>query len=46
MIIRGHKRIRDGIDSKFNGKLLTVFGASNYCRNQSAVAAVETGELK
>lgn len=43
IIIRAHECVSDGYQSLFDGKLITVFGASNYCGlvgNKAAVLEV------
>ena len=48
-IIRGHECVADGYLSQFNGSIITVFSASNYCgvsNNKSCVLGIsEKGEL-
>jgi len=44
MMIRAHECVHDGFQYMFDGKLLTVFGASNYCglvSNSSAVLIID-----
>jgi protein phosphatase len=41
-IIRGHEVAEEGIKTKFGGRVLTVFGASNYCGRSGNCAAVLT----
>lgn len=47
MIIRGHQFTNKGIELSLNGKVMTVFSASNYCGvygNESAVLIVREGK--
>lgn len=47
-IIRGHECVENGYEWCFNGKLLTVFSASNYCgtsMNKAAVVSVRSEEI-
>lgn len=39
-IIRGHQMVRRGIERLFDGKVITVFSASNYCGNNTNKAGV------
>lgn len=44
MIIRGHECVKNGFLSRFDGKVMTVFSASNYCgvtNNKGAVAMID-----
>lgn len=44
MIIRAHECVNNGAQPMFNGKLITVFGASNYCgliSNNSAILSFD-----
>lgn len=44
LVVRGHECVMGGYMEHFEGKLITVFSASNYCgtvRNKSAVLAFE-----
>lgn len=44
MIIRGHECVNEGIEFKFDNKLVTVFSASNYCGivdNKAAVLEIK-----
>jgi protein phosphatase len=49
-VVRGHECVREGCEEMFDGKLMTVFSASNYCGtvgNQAAVAIRKrTGEFE
>ena len=43
MLVRGHEPCENGVKKMFDGKLITVFGASNYCnysKNKSGVLYV------
>ena len=45
VLIRGHECVQNGINIDFEGKLITVFSASNYCGlvgNNSGVLRIET----
>lgn len=47
MIVRGHEMVHEGYELMFDGHLLTVFSASNYCGacgNNSAVAVVKSAK--
>jgi hypothetical protein len=39
-VVRGHECVSEGCSEKFDGRLLTVFSASNYCENKAAVLVV------
>ncbi|OHT16697.1 Serine/threonine-protein phosphatase beta isoform [Tritrichomonas foetus] len=41
-LIRGHECVHDGVFEMFNGMLVTVFSASNYCGSVGNKAAVYT----
>jgi protein phosphatase len=46
MLIRGHECVSDGWQEQFDGRLLTVFSASNYCgavQNKGAVLVIAPG---
>jgi protein phosphatase len=46
MMIRGHECVSDGWQEQFDGRLLTVFSASNYCgavQNKGAVLVIAPG---
>lgn len=46
VIIRGHEAIEQGVLNHFNGKIVTVFSASNYCGelgNKAGVITVKPG---
>ena len=49
-IVRGHQMMKNGIERLFNGKVITVFSASNYCgynSNKSGVLEVSfTGKSR
>ncbi|OHT05943.1 Ser/Thr protein phosphatase [Tritrichomonas foetus] len=48
LVVRGHECVNDGIEMHFDGHLMTVFSASNYCgliNNQAAVLDIK-GEGK
>ena len=48
MIIRAHECVLSGFQSHFNGRLMTVFSASNYCGlvgNLSAVLMIDDGDI-
>lgn len=48
-LIRGHESIPSGVRRQFDGKVVTVFSASNYCGtlgNESAVLDVNGTEIK
>lgn len=43
LLVRGHEPCQEGFQSMFDGKIITIFGASNYCNkmnNKSAVLLV------
>ena len=44
LVVRGHECVNDGIEEHFNGHLITVFSASNYCGligNQAGVLMIK-----
>jgi protein phosphatase len=49
-IIRGHQCVKNGIETMFENKLITVFSASNYCGknpNRSGILLIhENGEIE
>jgi protein phosphatase len=40
VLIRGHECVEDGYSIQFDGKLITIFSASNYCGNVGNKAAI------
>ncbi|OHT02694.1 hypothetical protein TRFO_30136 [Tritrichomonas foetus] len=40
LIIRGHQPVQEGVKYQLNGKIVTVFSASNYCGTENNTAAV------
>lgn len=47
MCVRGHQCVQDGYESLFDGKLFTIFSASNYCgatNNHASVLIVHDSE--
>jgi protein phosphatase len=47
LVVRGHECVADGVQVAFDGRLVTVFSASNYCgleRNKAGVLVVSDPE--
>ena len=47
-IVRAHECVVEGVKSFFDGKVITVFSASNYCgqsNNRSGVLRIDNGEI-
>ena len=46
VVIRGHECAKNGVESRFNGSIITVFTASNYCglaENKAGVLIIQPG---